>query len=442
MKVKILTRNPDDYLRETKRDIQKVPRNYDPNLHPFQASREYVRALNAVKLERVFAKPFIGNLDGHREGIFCMAKHPKSLSTVASGSYDGEIRLWNLAKKKSIYAVNGHDKFVRGLCFNQDGSKLLSVGDDSTVKAWNTDDEFETPNQTFISQSVLYDISHKWLDDRIFATCGDVVQLWDITRSQPTSILQWGVDSLHHIAFNQIDTHVLASCASDRSIIIYDAREVRPMRKVVMKLKSNQLAWNPMEAYIFTVANEDYNCYSYDTRNLKRPIHVHMDHVSAVTCIDYAPTGQEFVTGSYDKSVRIFESNNGHSREVYHTKRMQHLTSVAWSLDNKYVLSASDEMNIRIWKANASEKLGTLRPREQTAMAYNATLKEKYAAHPQVKRIAKHRQIPKHIYHERQQQLESRKKLKRKEENIRRHSKKNSVPIVLEKYKNVIAEVV
>lgn len=35
-----------------------------------------------------------------------------------------------------------------------------------------------------------------------------------------------------------------------------------------------------------------------------------MDHVSAVTCIDYAPTGLEFVTGSYDKSVRIFESQH------------------------------------------------------------------------------------------------------------------------------------
>ncbi len=32
-----------------------------------------------------------------------------------------------------------------------------------------------------------------------------------------------------------------------------------------------------------------------------------MDHVSAVTSIDYAPTGREFVTGSYDKSIRIFE---------------------------------------------------------------------------------------------------------------------------------------
>ena len=33
--------------------------------------------MNAVKLERVFAKPFLGSLDGHRDGLTCLAKHPK-----------------------------------------------------------------------------------------------------------------------------------------------------------------------------------------------------------------------------------------------------------------------------------------------------------------------------------------------------------------------------
>lgn len=45
-------------------------------------------------------------------------------------------------------------------------------------------------------------------------------------------------------------------------------------------------------------------------------------------------------------------------REVYHTKRMQHVICIKWSSDNKYILSGSDEMNIRLWKANAAEKLG------------------------------------------------------------------------------------
>lgn len=50
-----------------------------------------------------------------------------------------------------------------------------------------------------------------------------------------------------------------------------------------------------------------FSLYTFDTRKLKQPLKVHMDHVSAVTAIDYSPTGKEFVSGGYDKSVRIFE---------------------------------------------------------------------------------------------------------------------------------------
>lgn len=49
-----------------------------------------------------------------------------------------------------------------------------------------------------------------------------------------------------------------ASCASDRSIILYDTREAGPIRKIVTKLRSNQLSWNPMEAFTFSAASEDY----------------------------------------------------------------------------------------------------------------------------------------------------------------------------------------
>lgn len=47
--------------------------------------------MNAVKLERVFAKPFLGSLDGHRDGVNCLVKHPKSLSLMLSGACDGEV---------------------------------------------------------------------------------------------------------------------------------------------------------------------------------------------------------------------------------------------------------------------------------------------------------------------------------------------------------------
>lgn len=49
-----------------------------------------------------------------------------------------------------------------------------------------------------------------------------------------------------------------AACCSDRSIILYDTRDTGPIRKIVMKMRANSLCWNPMEAFNFTVANEDY----------------------------------------------------------------------------------------------------------------------------------------------------------------------------------------
>ncbi len=45
--------------------------------------------------------------------------------------------------------------------------------------------------------------------------------------------------------------------------------------------------------------------------------------------------------------VRIFPANEGRSREVYHSKRMQRIFAVKFSADNKYVLSGSDDTNIR-----------------------------------------------------------------------------------------------
>ena len=102
MKVKMLKRDPSDYIRETKADIHRVPRNFDPELHPFESNREYVRAMNAAKLERVFAKPFLGALDGHGDGVTALKAHPQRLSIAASASADGEIRIWDLTRRHCV----------------------------------------------------------------------------------------------------------------------------------------------------------------------------------------------------------------------------------------------------------------------------------------------------------------------------------------------------
>ena len=87
-KVKVISRNAEEYTRERSQDIYKVSKNISPSMHPFEKAREYTRALNATKLERVFAKPFVGALSGHRDGVYCMAKHASQMTCVLSGAGD------------------------------------------------------------------------------------------------------------------------------------------------------------------------------------------------------------------------------------------------------------------------------------------------------------------------------------------------------------------
>lgn len=413
-------------------------------MHPLQAQREYIRALNATKLERVFAKPFIGNLEGHQDGVTCFAKHPSALVTMTSGAYDGGICVWDLPTRECKRRFDAHDGWVRGICYNTDGTKFLSVGDDKTVKTWNaygTEYGFnnEEPINIIMSKTILTGITHH-KDEPIFATCGETCYLWQEERSIPLQTMSFQVDTMHDIKFNPIHTYLLGGCGSDRSIILYDKREAKPLKKVVMSLRPNKLSWNPKNPHVFTVANEDYNLYSFDYRYLADPMKVHKGHVSAVMDVDWAPTGKELVSGSYDKTIRIFAAHASTSREVYHTKRMQHITSIGWSLDNKYIFSGSDEMNIRLWKARASEKLGVLKPREKFAFSYNEAIKERFAAHPQIKRIARHRQLPKYVYNEAKNLRLQINKLKRKESNRRVNSKPGAVPFVAELKAKIIKE--
>ena len=94
MKVKVISRNPEDYIRGSTNEINRIPRNLDPDLHPFEAAREYTKALNAAKLDRIFAKPFVASLDGHSDGVNCLIRNPRQISSIASGACDGQVSFY------------------------------------------------------------------------------------------------------------------------------------------------------------------------------------------------------------------------------------------------------------------------------------------------------------------------------------------------------------
>ncbi|CAI5471946.1 unnamed protein product [Closterium sp. Yama58-4] len=436
MKIKVLSRSEVQFTRERKQDVQKVHRNLDPALHPLEKAKEYQRALNAVKLDKVFAKPFMGALGSHADGVSAMARSPVRLNCVVSASMDGDVRLWDVPYKRTLCRFVGHSRAVRGVAISSDGETMLSCGDDCTVRLWQLpapeikelgvaggDEEHEAV-ATFQGKNAFRAVDHKW-KGRVFATAGAQVDVWEHSRSDPIATFTWGADSVYSVRFNPAEPDVFATTGSDRSICLYDLRMSTPLRKVIMQTKTNSLAWNPREPLNFTAGNENGCCYSYDMRKLSTASFMHKDHVSAVMDIDYSPTGREFVTGSYDRTVRIFPYDGIKSREVYHTKRMQRVFCVRFSGDGSYVLSGSDDANIRLWKAQASQQLGIQVKREKRRAEYNAALVERHQHLPEIRRIHNHRHVPRPIHNAIKLRATMVAAEKRKEENRQRFKKKS-----------------
>jgi len=107
-------------------------------------------------------------------------------------------------------------------------------------------------------------------------------------------------------------------------------------------------------------------------------------------------------------------------------------------MDAKYVLSGSDDTNIRLWKANAAEKLGPLSFREKSAAEYQGALKSRFKHLPEIKRIARHRHVPKPLYKAGAKKRTMQGSVRRKEENERKHSRPGTKQPKSERKKHVV----
>ena len=454
MKVKTLKRSAGASVeRECIGDLRRASRNVNPNFHPMQRAREYTRAVTAAKMSRMFAHPLIGNLGyGHRDAVTCSAVSRKSLLPLVSGSADGVVHLWDLATRKSLSEIAAHERNITAVTFDLSGQHFFSSSDDGTVKRWSlhandTNEEGQsvhTPLQTFRCSGSFKSMDHSWKED-LFATASDeAVQIWSVERSNAVQTHRdlWGSeDTVNVVRWHPVESHLIANCSADRGVGLHDTRTAKALKKTVLRMRSNDLQWNPMEPMNFCVANEDFNAYLFDMRKLDRPVKLYNGHVSAVMSLSWSPTGQEFVTGSYDRTIRIFPMKDGKARETYHTKRMQRVFCVNYSADSKFVISGSDDSNLRLWKAQASEQLGQLTTREESAQRYRATLIKRHEHMPEVRKIYKSRKIPKTIRKQSAQMRIQKESADRKQANRIKYDRKGEYKFESVKEKAVVKEI-
>lgn len=119
---------------------------------------------------------------------------------VVSGSWDGELRLWDLATRKCLFASYAHERFVRGTSFDYTGNFIYSCGDDQDlnifqinqcISKYNHRQEI-SPIVKLASKTPVQSIDCSYVANQ-FVTGGEIVQLWSQDRSNPIQTWSWVV---------------------------------------------------------------------------------------------------------------------------------------------------------------------------------------------------------------------------------------------------------
>ncbi|KIK33262.1 hypothetical protein CY34DRAFT_18479 [Suillus luteus UH-Slu-Lm8-n1] len=141
--------------------------------------------------------------EGDEAGIVTMALSPNS-KTLASGSTDGMVRLWDVEMGKVFARWEEHDaKVVTSVCWSPDGERVVSRSYDGTARVWDIKSgepvQVQGLNPIITGHEYVYAVSYS-PEAKMIATGGfnKGIEIWDAkTGERLTNIeLDWSVWSL------------------------------------------------------------------------------------------------------------------------------------------------------------------------------------------------------------------------------------------------------
>jgi WD40 repeat protein len=145
-------------------------------------------------------------------------------STIASGYWDGSIKLWDVKTGALTYTtLQGHTNTVRSVAFSPCGSTIASGGLDGSIKLWDVDTSALTTTLQGHSITVS-SVAFSSCGSTLASCCGidNDIKLWDTGTGKLKATLQGHTKGVMSVAFSPCGS-TIASGSADGSIRLWDA---------------------------------------------------------------------------------------------------------------------------------------------------------------------------------------------------------------------------
>jgi WD40 repeat protein len=158
-------------------------------------------------------------LEGHTEEVFSVAFSPDG-QFLASGSADNSVRLWGAKDGHLLHLLNQHKDCVESVTFSPDGRLLASASDDGTICLWKIKDQ--GPGITWRAHKTSIAALSFSPRSLVLASSSDdgLINLWKPSSGSLFTSLKRNGSSVESVAFSP-NGLLLASGAGDGTVCIW-----------------------------------------------------------------------------------------------------------------------------------------------------------------------------------------------------------------------------
>jgi WD40 repeat protein len=315
-------------------------------------------------------------LRGHTNQVCSVAALPGG--RVLSGSYDGQMLVWDLSDKSSR-RIGTHDRWCLAVAAPRGGGPLVSVSDDGLVRLWNADGP-EVPRARKVRMGVralvvgegtayaAFDRAILRLDlatatqrpaltghrshvdalaissdGRLVSGSADKhIRVWDPASGSSRVLMGHtvGVDALALTADETEIVSVSRDATWRRWNLLSGAagpviRGSEPFNSVV--------AVSPDGALVAT-ATQEHTVEVWDRVKGRRVLSPLYGHTGFVECLTFTPDSRILLSGSWDHSLRIWDVQTGEQQACF--EHPAWVRDLVLTSDGRLAITASGGINV------------------------------------------------------------------------------------------------